>query len=107
MSSWRKGRGAPAATSICVRTRSTPVIAEGALRLAARGARRRADLRLGGDQPHTLAAAAGRGLEHYREPDLHRCGDDLFFAVERPLRTGNDRHLGGDHALAGLDFVAH
>ena len=38
------------------------IVAEGALRLVPRGARRGADVPLGLDEAHSLAAAAGRGF---------------------------------------------
>src|SRR5262249_36252417 len=83
------------------------VVAERALRLIPRRARRGANLPLGLDEPHPFAPAAGRGFEHDGEADRDRGRHDVFLAVESAVRPRHDRHLGRDHALAGLDLVAH
>jgi hypothetical protein len=82
-------------------------VAEGGLGLGARGAEPARES--GGivHEPHALAAAAARGLQHDGEADVLHQALDLAVGLDGMLGARDDGHLGGDHAAARLDLVAH
>ena len=84
-----------------------PPVPEARERLVRRAAKAVAHLVLAGRDPHPLAPAAGRGLDHHRVADLARDGHRLVGAGKRPVHPGDRVHprLGGEPA--GLDLVPH
>ena len=61
-----------------------PAVAERRFGLAGYGPDRGGEILFVLDQPQSLAAAAGCGLDHNRQPDLVRQGSHLGLGVERP-----------------------
>ncbi len=58
------------------------------------------------DAPHAAAAAARRGLDHQRVPDLLAVGERVLDALHRPAAPRRDRHAGLLGQPLGLDLVA-
>ena len=84
-----------------------PIVAEGRQGLGAGTGEAVANLDGGMGDPHALAAAAGRSLDHHRIADV---GGDLH----RLVLVGNDAEMAGDGRYAGasrrplrFDLVAH
>src|SRR5207237_6176762 len=83
------------------------VVTEGRLRLRAGGAEPALECVGGLDEPHPLAAAAARRLEHDRDAEVAREALDLGVRVERLVRAGYDRDARLAHQPARLDLVPH
>ena len=82
------------------------VIAEGRPGLGAGARDGLGKVRFGLDQPHALAAPAGRGLDHHGQAHLGGRGDGLL--VRQLLgRSGYERDARRLHLLARQDLVAH
>ena len=84
-----------------------PPVAEGRHRLVDGGRHALAQAPLVPDQPHALAAAAGRRLDHHRIADLARSGDRRIGIVDRILRAGNGGDAGVGCNPAGGELVPH
>ena len=84
-----------------------PPVAETRERLVRRAPEPLADLLLPGRDPHPLAAAARRRLQHHRVADLARRRRRLVRAGKRPVQPRNrvDPRVGGEPAR--LDLVPH
>ena len=83
------------------------VVAEGPGRLAARRFDRRRQRGLVLDEPHSLAAAAGRRLDHQREADLARLFDQQRVVLLLTAVAGHRRHAGTLHQPLGGSLVSH
>ncbi len=83
------------------------VVAEGGAGHPARGLDLGLEVRRVADQPHALAAAAGRGLQQDGVAD--RGGGGREFGVGRGgvLAAGHHRDAGAVDGLLGIDLVAH
>ena len=83
------------------------VVAEAGLGL--RAGERKAFIDLLGvvGDPHALAAAAGRGLDHDGIADLGGDLDGMLGVRDLAQKAGNRRHLGLGGRLLALDLVAH
>ena len=84
-----------------------PPVAEGRHRLVDGGRHALAQPGLVPDQPHALAAAAGRRLEHDRIADFACRGDRRLGVVDRVLRAWNSRNTGVGGDPAGGELVPH
>ena len=84
-----------------------PVVAEGGFRLRARARKTFGDLGPGMRDPHPLAAAAGRGLDHHGIADLVRDLHRVLFVGDDAEMAGNGGYLGPRRGLLALDLVAH
>ncbi len=84
-----------------------PVVAERGFGLGAGARKTLRDLVAAVCDPHALAAAAGRGLDHHRIADLVGDPQRLGFVGDRAEMAGHGRHLGLGGELLRLDLVAH
>ena len=57
--------------------------------------------------PHPFAAATSRSFYHHRKAYFMNHFDGLLFVGDRLCSSGNYRHAGFYHSLAGHYFVAH
>ncbi len=57
--------------------------------------------------PHALAAAAGRGLDHHRIADLVGDLQRVLLVLDGAEEAGNGRDLGFGREFLGFDLVAH
>ena len=83
------------------------IVAEARFRFGAR--RRVAFLALPGvvGDPHALAAATGRGLDHHGVADFSGELDCVFCVRDLAEISGDGGHLRAGSRLLALDFVAH
>ncbi len=81
-------------------------VAERGLRLGGRGLEGVVELGRVGDEPHPLAAAAGRRLQQHRVAELGGRGPRLG-ERRRAVGAGDERHVGGAQLVLGERLVAH
>ena len=84
-----------------------PVVAERGFRLRPRTRETFGDLGLGMRNPHALAAAARRGLDHHGITDLVGDSYRVLLVGDDAEMAWNGGHLGLRGCLLALDFVAH
>ena len=84
-----------------------PPVAEARERLARRAPEPLTHLAFAGRDPHPLAAAPRRRLEHHRVADLAGGGHRLVRAGEGPVHPGDRADPGIKSEPAGLDLVPH
>jgi len=85
-------------------------VAERRAGLGSGRAHRAGQIGWGGHHPHSLAAAAGHGLDHERITDAARCSGELGvvqLVPERRVRARNDRHARGPGRGASRGLAAH
>jgi hypothetical protein len=82
------------------------LVAEGRSRLGRRVSKGRLELVRGGDEPHALAAAAGRCLQEHGVADVVRRLAGLRRGREL-IRARHGGHVRRSHLLLGLDLVPH
>ena len=83
------------------------VITKRRLRFRAYGAQRRLQFLRLVHQPHALAAAARRGLQHHGKTNVVAGLGDLLGSVEGATGAGDHRHASLLHQRPGRDFVPH
>ena len=83
------------------------LVAEARFRLGASAREAFRDLALVARDPHALAAAAGRGLDHHRIADLVGDLQRLLLVLDRAEEAGNGRDLGLGREFLRFDLVAH
>jgi len=83
------------------------VIAKAVGRFVLRGFEAFLDLGFRPGDPHTLAAAAGRGLDHHRIADLARDLDRLVGVLDQPHIARHRRNAGLLRQFLRGDLVAH
>ncbi len=84
-----------------------PLVAKRRLRLRARPRETLRHLGARMRDPHALAAAAGRGLDHHRIADLVRNLAGVGVILDHPEMAGNGRDTRPRGRLLGGDLVAH
>ena len=83
------------------------VIAEGTQRLGLHGGEALGHVGVGMGDADTLAAAAGRGLDHDRVADPVGNSDSLLRRLDQAHVAGDGGDPGGGGQLLGADLVAH
>ena len=83
------------------------IVAEGAQRLGLHGGEALGHVGVGVGDADTLAAAAGRGLDHDRIADPSGDGDRLVRRLDQPHVAGDGGDAGGGGQFLGADLVAH
>src|SRR6267143_3346839 len=82
-------------------------VAESLLRLAPGGLEGAFDLRLIGDEAHSLPTSPGDRLQHHRKAEALRLAPRLGRVAERGHGAGDDRDAGGLHAAPRFRLVPH
>ncbi len=83
------------------------VVAEGGARLRTGRAHAGGDLGVGEGNPHALAAATGRRLDHHRQANIGGDRDRLAIVVDGAEVAGNGGDPGVGGELLRFDLVAH
>ena len=83
------------------------IVAERRLRLAARERERRVEILGALDDPHALAAAAGRGLDQHRIADPRRRRAQHVGVLIVAVIAGHQRHAGAFHQRLGRGLRPH
>src|SRR5262249_44620104 len=84
-----------------------PIVAEGGFGFRTRARKTLGDLGLGTRDPHALAAAACRCLDHHRISDLVRDLHRVLDVSDHAKMTGNGGHFGLRRRPLAFDLVAH